>query len=251
MLWSNWDLSRSSHPLQPPPHPPPLPISPPVPSITAIFSPLDPNCVAREQTAQKHPKYKSAHCIVTHSKFPLEISVIFTAPSSYEKPRKPCTFPVSEEALRLEDIAWFKAWTHLTRSDTTALSNANTHGCAHIQKGCFLFYQTLAQGWPLYHNNLIHFDSLRLPLYFRVGSLVRCPFLAPLNSRSQTFCLVFFPPQFLRFFFASSAFLCVGHASFAAALMWLNVTPASTFDSIYFVLSMRTTDPSIFHSCST
>lgn len=28
-----------------------------------------------------------------------------------------------------------------TRSDMTALSNANTHGSAHIQKACFLFYE--------------------------------------------------------------------------------------------------------------
>lgn len=114
----------------------------------------------------------------------------------------------------------------------------------------FLRDRALAQGWPLYHNNLIHFASLCLSLYFRVGSLVHCPFVAPLNSRSQTF-VSSPPPQFLRFFFASSAFLCVGHASFTAALMWLNVTPASSFDSIYFILSMRTTDPSIFHSCPT
>lgn len=50
--------------------------------------------------------------------------------SAHEKPRKPCTFTwstVSEEALRLEDVASVKEWTHLTHSDVTALSNANTH----------------------------------------------------------------------------------------------------------------------------
>lgn len=58
----------------------------------------------------------------------------------------------------------------------------------------FLRDRALAQGWPLYHNNLIHFASLCLSLYFRVGSLVHCPFVAPLNSRSQTFVSFFSPP---------------------------------------------------------
>lgn len=64
MLWSNWDLSRSSHPLQPPSHSriPSSSSSSHFPCLSsplrlALFSPpLYPNCVARHKLHKKRSK---------------------------------------------------------------------------------------------------------------------------------------------------------------------------------------------------
>lgn len=86
----------------------------------------------------------------------------------------------------------------------------HTQSCTHTKSlFSFLRGRALVQGWPLYHNKLIRFASLHLSLSICVCSLHQPPFMAPLNSRSQTFVLSI-------------------------------AIPASSFDCIYFTFFKRT-----------
>lgn len=173
--------------------------------------------------AQKHLKYELGHCSVTRW-IDCYLKNVLLVKSPGSRVRSRC--PQSPRRLwNWKTLCWSKSEL-AQHAPTWQLCQMQTHTrrCTHT-KSLFSFPrgEALVQGWPLYHNRLIRFASLRLSLSVWVCSLHHSPFVAPLNRQSQTF--VFFCEQMQLLHLCSTVFI-----SFS---------------------SCRPSDRSLFYSCST
>lgn len=191
MLWSNCDLSCSSHPPQPPPHSR-IPSSSSSPCLSStlqlnLFNPRPYSKCYRWTECSKtfNLQYELHRCRATcWTEFYLG-----TWKCAPEKPRRPCSSMAPQSLRRPQD------WKMLLQSKREATQHMLTWWLCQMQthtqrESLFSFLRggALVQAWPLCHHKLICFASLHLSV--NLSLLTSPPSLhpPPQNSRSQNFC---------------------------------------------------------------